>query len=98
MRILAALCAGILASVGAAAADGSAATPDKAAIQALEDNPSWEAFKKNCEELFAGFPGPRVARTTDVYRKMQGKRFIVAEHNSVPVDLQTMKPDILSKP
>jgi hypothetical protein len=29
---------------------------------------------------------------------MQGKRFIVAEHNSVPVDLQTMKPDILSKP
>jgi hypothetical protein len=39
-----------------------------------------------------------VARTTDVYRKMNGKWFIVEEHNSVPVDLETMKPDLLSKP
>ncbi len=38
-----------------------------------------------------------VARTTDVYRKMNGKWFIVEEHNSVPVDLETMKPDLLSK-
>src|ERR1700729_2397819 len=36
-----------------------------------------------------------VARTTDIYRKMHGKWLIVEEHNSVPVDLATMKPDFL---
>ena len=39
-----------------------------------------------------------VVRTTDIYRKMDGKWLIVEEHNSVPVDLGTMKPDLLSKP
>jgi uncharacterized protein (TIGR02246 family) len=39
-----------------------------------------------------------VARTTDIYRKMNGKWLIVEEHNSVPVDLETMKPVLLSKP
>jgi ketosteroid isomerase-like protein len=39
-----------------------------------------------------------VARTTDIYRKIKGKWLIVEEHNSVPVDLDTMKPDLLSKP
>jgi uncharacterized protein (TIGR02246 family) len=39
-----------------------------------------------------------VARTTDIYRKMHGKWLIVEEHNSVPVDLNTMKPDLQSKP
>src|SRR5665213_3965564 len=39
-----------------------------------------------------------VARTTDIYRKINGKWLIVEEHNSVPVDLDTMKPDLLSKP
>jgi len=39
-----------------------------------------------------------VARTTDIYRKIGGKWLIVEEHNSVPVDLDTMKPDTLSKP
>jgi ketosteroid isomerase-like protein len=39
-----------------------------------------------------------VDRTTDIYRKMHGKWLIVEEHNSVPVDLNTMKPDLLSKP
>jgi ketosteroid isomerase-like protein len=39
-----------------------------------------------------------VARTTDIYRKMNGKWLIVEEHNSVPIDLDTMKPDLLSKP
>ncbi|MBU6483292.1 MAG: nuclear transport factor 2 family protein [Betaproteobacteria bacterium] len=38
-----------------------------------------------------------VARTTDIYRKVHGKWLIVEEHNSVPVDLATMKPDLLSK-
>jgi len=95
---------------------------------------SWEAYKKDFEELFATFPGPLkntiseqtihvvgtiayghnietgeftgkdgtkqkiVVRTTDIYRKMGGKWLIVEEHNSVPIDLQTMKPDLLSKP
>jgi uncharacterized protein (TIGR02246 family) len=39
-----------------------------------------------------------VVRITDVYRKIDGKWLIVQEHVSVPVDLDTMKPDILSKP
>jgi uncharacterized protein (TIGR02246 family) len=50
---------------------------------------------------FTGKDGSKmkvVARTTDIYRKMNGKWLIVEEHNSVPVDLETMKPDLLSKP
>jgi ketosteroid isomerase-like protein len=39
-----------------------------------------------------------VVRTTDIYRKTNGKWLIVEEHNSVPVDLGTMKADPLSKP
>jgi uncharacterized protein (TIGR02246 family) len=37
-------------------------------------------------------------RVTDVYRKMGGKWLIVQEHVSVPVDLDTGKPDMMSKP
>jgi uncharacterized protein (TIGR02246 family) len=50
---------------------------------------------------FTGKDGTKVKiidRTTDIYRKMNGKWLIVEEHNSVPVDLNTMKPDLLSKP
>ena len=50
---------------------------------------------------FSGKDGTNVkivARTTDIYRKLTGKWLIVEEHNSVPVDLDTMKPDLLSKP
>jgi ketosteroid isomerase-like protein len=39
-----------------------------------------------------------VVRVTDVYRRISGKWLIVQEHVSVPVDLATMKPDLLSKP
>jgi uncharacterized protein (TIGR02246 family) len=39
-----------------------------------------------------------VVRVTDVYRKLNGKWKIVQEHVSVPVDLATMKPDVLSRP
>ena len=39
-----------------------------------------------------------VVRVTDVYRKLGGKWKIVQEHVSVPVDLATLKPDLLSKP
>ena len=96
--------------------------------------PSWEAFKKDWQELFAAFPGPTknvisdqtihvvgtigyghniqtgeftrkdgtklnvVVRTTDIYRKTNGKWLIVEEHNSMPVDLETLKADPLSKP
>jgi len=50
---------------------------------------------------FTGKDGAKmkvVARTTDIYRKINGKWLIVEEHNSVPVDLETMQPDLLSKP
>lgn len=95
--------------------------------------PSWDAYKKDWEGLFAAFPGSVtntiseqtvtvvgpvayghsiqtgtftrkdgskltvVARTTDIYRKIDGKWLIVEEHNSIPVDVTSMKPDPLSK-
>lgn len=37
-------------------------------------------------------------RVTDVYRKIKGHWLIVHEHVSVPVDLDTGKPDLASKP
>ena len=37
-------------------------------------------------------------RVTDVYRKIKGRWLIVHEHNSVPVDLETGKADLNSKP
>lgn len=37
-------------------------------------------------------------RVSDVYRKRNGKWLIVQEHVSVPVDLDTAKADLLSKP
>ena len=37
-------------------------------------------------------------RVTDVYQKIRGRWFIVHEHVSVPVDLETDKPDLTSKP
>lgn len=39
-----------------------------------------------------------VVRVTDVLRKINGKWLIVEEHVSIPVNLNTMKPDPLSKP
>ena len=50
---------------------------------------------------FVGHDGAKVkivVRTTDIYRKIDGKWLIVEEHNSLPVDLQTMKPVMESKP
>jgi uncharacterized protein (TIGR02246 family) len=37
-------------------------------------------------------------RVTDVYQKIHGRWFIIHEHVSVPVDLDTDKPDLNSKP
>jgi ketosteroid isomerase-like protein len=37
-------------------------------------------------------------RVTDVYRKLRGRWMIVQEHISIPVDLDTGKPDYASKP
>ncbi len=37
-------------------------------------------------------------RVTDAYKKIDGKWLIVHEHVSVPVDLETGKPDMNSKP
>jgi uncharacterized protein (TIGR02246 family) len=39
-----------------------------------------------------------VVRSTDVWRKQNGKWLIVQEHNSFPVDLATGKADTLSTP
>lgn len=37
-------------------------------------------------------------RVTDVYKKAHGRWEIIHEHVSVPVDLETGKPDLASKP
>jgi ketosteroid isomerase-like protein len=37
-------------------------------------------------------------RVTDVYKKIKGDWLIVQEHVSVPVDFDTGKPDMMSKP
>jgi uncharacterized protein (TIGR02246 family) len=46
----------------------------------------------------ANSPTTVAVRVTDVLRKIDGKWLIVQEHVSIPVDLNTMKPDPLSKP
>jgi ketosteroid isomerase-like protein len=38
------------------------------------------------------------ARVADVYKKTKGDWLIVQEHVSVPVDVDTGKPDFMSKP
>jgi ketosteroid isomerase-like protein len=45
-----------------------------------------------------GDPLDLTTRVTDVYRKLRGKWMIVQEHISIPVDLDTGKPDYASKP
>jgi len=37
-------------------------------------------------------------RVTDVYQKIRGRWFVIHEHVSVPVDLDSDKPDLSSKP
>jgi uncharacterized protein (TIGR02246 family) len=49
---------------------------------------------------FTGKDGKKfhlVVRATDIYRKLHGAWLIVEEHNSVPIDFTTMKPDLQSK-
>jgi ketosteroid isomerase-like protein len=45
-----------------------------------------------------GQPIDLTVRLTDVYRKINGNWLIAHEHISVPVDLDTNKPDLASKP
>ena len=45
-----------------------------------------------------GEPIDLTTRVTDVYRKLNGKWVIVQEHISIPVDLDTGKPDFSSRP
>jgi uncharacterized protein (TIGR02246 family) len=45
-----------------------------------------------------GQPIDLTLRVTDVYRKVKGNWLIVHTHVSVPVDLDTGKPDLASKP
>jgi hypothetical protein len=39
-----------------------------------------------------------VVRVTDVYRKLRGKWLIVQEHESFPVDAETGRADLMSRP
>jgi ketosteroid isomerase-like protein len=51
--------------------------------------------------LFARKDGSKadlVVRVSDVYRRIHGRWLIVQEHVSVPVDLDTGRADLLSKP
>ena len=45
-----------------------------------------------------GQPIDVTVRVTDVYRKIGGNWLIMHEHVSVPVDFETGKPDLMSKP
>ncbi len=45
-----------------------------------------------------GQPIDLTVRVTDAYRKVKGNWLIAHEHVSVPVDLDTGKPDLASKP
>ena len=45
-----------------------------------------------------GQPIDMTVRVTDGYRKVNGRWLIAHEHVSVPVDLETGKPDLTSKP
>ena len=45
-----------------------------------------------------GKPGELTVRVTDCYRKINGAWLIVLEHVSVPIDMASGKPDMLSKP
>ncbi len=53
---------------------------------------SWGLTDKNGKQVKLVF------RTTDVYRKINGKWLIIHEHVSWPVDPETGKADFLSKP
>jgi uncharacterized protein (TIGR02246 family) len=80
----------------------------------FKDNPTFEivdfgmtmdgeiAYTHSAQRISANMGGKTrttiVVRVTDVLRKMNGKWLIVQEHVSIPVDLNTMKPDPLSKP
>jgi len=60
------------------------------------------AYSHSIQSLeHAGKDGAKVnltVRVTDVYRKIHGHWLIVQEHVSVPVDLASGKPDLLSRP
>jgi ketosteroid isomerase-like protein len=45
-----------------------------------------------------GYPVNLTTRVSDVYRKIKGNWVIVQEHISIPVDLDTGRPDFSSRP
>jgi ketosteroid isomerase-like protein len=62
----------------------------------------WIAYGHSIQHMAGkdakGQPVEFVVRVSDVYRKIKGKWLIVQEHVSVPVDMSTDKPDMMSKP
>ncbi|MGA8533832.1 MAG: nuclear transport factor 2 family protein [Candidatus Tumulicola sp.] len=85
----------------------------KALFAGFKDNPTFEiidfgmtidgdvAYTHSAQRISANTGAKTrttvVVRVTDVLRKINGKWLIVEEHVSIPVDLNTMKPDPLSK-
>lgn len=64
-----------------------------------DDNMGWSHSIQRVSGTGAkGQPIDVTVRVTDVYRKIKGNWLIVHEHVSVPVDLDTGKPDLSSKP
>lgn len=58
------------------------------------------AYTRSIQTLTGNMGNVRAlkVRVTDVLRKTGGKWLIVQEHVSVPVNFQTLKPDLMSRP
>jgi ketosteroid isomerase-like protein len=64
-----------------------------------DGNTAWTRYLVPTSVTLAnGSKASVVVRSTDVLQKIDGKWLIVQEHDSIPVDLVTMKPDPMSKP
>jgi len=93
-----------------ACAFGDATSDARKAIQGLYDTDNAAAMRKDVNAIFLHTAPDYVAtdkqgkkldltvRVTDVYKKARGRWQIIHEHVSVPVDLETGKPDLTSKP
>ena len=70
--------------------DMSVESDGKLAFSHCIQHGSWVGANGNPVEIFA--------RVSDVYRKVDGKWLIIEEHVSVPINMATGKPDMLSQP
>jgi ketosteroid isomerase-like protein len=70
--------------------DLSIVTDGKLAYSHSIQHVNWTASDGTIEDY--------TVRVTDDYRKVDGKWLIAQEHVSVPIDMSTGKPDMMSKP